>query len=134
MRDYLHRLRVTGGLREPGLVSGAVLTLTAIAFFRVALLPELGRDLSMSTLQLGAVTTVFAVGRLVTDLPGGHFADRLRASSMIAFSATGVALGSLVLGLSVAALTVYGAAFLLGVSSATTNASGMTFFSNVADA
>jgi MFS family permease len=134
MRDYLHRLRVTGGLREPGLVSSAVLTLTAIAFFRVALLPELGRDLSMSTFQLGAVTTVFAVGRLIADLPGGHFADRFRASSLIALSATGVALGSLLLGLSAAALTVYGAAFVLGVSSATTNATGMTFFSNVGGA
>ena len=133
MRDYLHRLRVTRGLREPGLVSTAVLALTAIAFFRVALLPELGRDLSMSTFQLGAVTTVFAVGRLIADLPGGHFADRLRATSLIALSATGVALGSLLLGLSVATLTVYGAAFVLGVSSATTNATGMTFFSNVAE-
>jgi MFS family permease len=115
-------------------VSTAVLTLTAIAFFRVALLPEFGRDLSMSTFQLGAVTTVFAVGRLIADLPGGHFADRFRASSLIALSATGVALGSLVLGLSVGALTVYGAAFVLGVSSSTTNATGMTFFSNVAGA
>jgi len=132
MRDYLHRLRITGGLGEPRLVSSAVLILTAIAFFRVALLPEIGRDLSMSTFQLGAVTTVFAVGRLIADLPGGHFADRLRATSLIALSATGVALGSLVLGLSVATLTVYGAAFVLGVSSATTNATGMTFFSNVA--
>ena len=134
MRDYLHRLRVTGGLREPGLVSSAVLALTAIAFFRVALLPEIGRELSMTTVQLGAVTTVFAVGRLIADLPGGHFADRLRASSLIALSATGVALGSLLLGLSAAALTVYGAAFVLGVSSATTNATGMTFFSNVGGA
>ncbi|MEX2652103.1 MAG: MFS transporter [Acidimicrobiia bacterium] len=115
-------------------MSTAVLTLTAIAFFRVALLPEMGRDLSMSTFQLGAVTTVFAVGRLLADLPGGHFADRLRATSLIALSATGVALGSLLLGLSVATLTVYSAAFVLGVSSATTNATGMTFFSNVAGA
>ena len=134
MREYVHLLRGSGGLREPGLVSTAVLTLTAIAFFRVALLPEFGRDLSMSTFQLGAVTTVFAVGRLIADLPGGHFADRLRASSLIALSATGVALGSLVLGLSVGALTVYAAAFVLGISSSTTNATGMTFFSNVAGA
>jgi MFS family permease len=133
MRDYLRGLRVTSGLREPGLVSTAVLTLTAIAFFRVALLPEIGRDLSMSTVQLGAVTTVFAVGRLIADLPGGHFADRIRASSLIALSAGGVALGSLVLGLAVVTMMVYGAAFVLGISSATTNATGMTFFSNVAD-
>jgi MFS family permease len=131
MRDYLERLRVSGGLREPSLVSAAVLTLTAVAFFRVALLPEFGRELSMSTFRLGMVTTVFAVGRLAADLPGGHFADRLSARRLMALSAGGVALGSLLLGLSFDVLLVYVASFALGVSSATTNATGMTFFSNV---
>jgi MFS family permease len=112
-------------------VSGAVLTLTALAFFRVALLPEFGRELAMTTVQLGLVTTVFAVGRLVADLPGGHFADRIRARSLIALSAAGVAVGSLMIGVSVVVLTVYLGAFILGISSATTNATGMTFFSNV---
>lgn len=132
MREYLRGLRSTGGLREPGVISTAVLALTAIAFFRVALLPEFGAELSMSTLQLGLVTTAFAVGRLVADLPGGHLADRMMARSLMALAAGGVAVGSLFLGLSVAALTVYIGAFLLGVSSATTNATGMTFFSRVA--
>lgn len=131
MREYLRVLRASTGLREPSLVSTAVLTLTGVAFFRVALLPEFGRDLSMSTFQLGVVTTVFAVGRLVADLPGGHFADRVRARNLMALSAGGVALGSLILGLSPVALTVYAASFLLGITSATTNATGMTFFSNV---
>jgi MFS family permease len=112
----------------------AVLTLTAVAFFRVALLPEFGSELSMSTFQLGVVTTVFALGRLVADLPGGHFADRVRARNLMAVSAAGVAVGSLLLGLSQVALAVYAAAFLLGVCSATTNATGMTFFSNVTGA
>ena len=134
MRDYLRRLRATTGLREPGLVSTAVLTLTAVAFFRVALLPEFGRELSMSTFQLGVVTTVFALGRLVADLPGGHFADKVRAINLMAMSAGGVALGSLLLGISQVALAVYVASFLLGICSATTNATGMTFFSNVTGA
>lgn len=129
---YLHHLRVGGGLREPGLVSGAVLTLTALAFFRVALLPEFGEELAMTTFQLGLVTTIFAIGRLVADLPGGHFADRIRAPNLIAVSAAGVAAGSLILGVSVVALTIYLGSFMLGVSSATTNATGMTFFSRVA--
>lgn len=132
MRDFLHRLRATGGLREPGLVSFAVLTLTAVAFFRVALLPEFGSELAMSTFQLGLVTTVFAIGRLVADLPGGHFADRFRARSLMALSALGVAAGSLSIGMSVTSMLVYVGSFLLGVSSSTTNATGMTFFSNVA--
>jgi MFS family permease len=134
MRDYLHLLRATGGLRESGLVSTAVLVLTAIAFFRIALLPEFGRELSMSTFQLGMLTTTFGIGRLVADLPGGHFADRIRARSLMAVSAGGVALGSLILGLSVVKLGVYVAAFVLGISSATTNATGMTFFSKVGGA
>jgi MFS family permease len=134
MRDYLHLLRATGGLRESGLVSTAVLTLTAIAFFRIALLSEFGRDLSMSTFQLGSLTTTFGVGRLAADLPGGHLADRIQARNLMAVSAGGVALGSLILGLSVVALGAYVAAFVLGISSATTNATGMTFFSNVGGA
>jgi MFS family permease len=134
MRDYLQGLRSSGGLKEPGLVSTAVLALTAIAFFRVALLPEFGRELSMSTFQLGMVTTTFATGRLVADLPGGHFADRIRARTLMALSAGGVAVGSLTLGLSSVVVGAYVAAFVLGVSSATTNATGMTFFSNVGGA
>lgn len=115
-------------------MSTAVLVLTAIAFFRIALLPEFGRELSMSTFQLGMLTTTFGIGRLVADLPGGHFADRIRARSLMAVSAGGVALGSLILGLSVVKLGVYVAAFVLGISSATTNATGMTFFSKVGGA
>ena len=88
----------------------------------------------MSTFQLGLVTTVFALGRLVADLPGGHFADRVRAINLMALSAGGVALGSLLLGLSWVALVVYVASFLLGICSATTNATGMTFFSTVSGA
>ena len=131
MRDYLQLLRATGGLRESGLVSTAVLALTAIAFFRTALLPEFGRDLSMSTFQLGLLTTAFGIGRLAADLPGGHLADRIRARRLMAVSAGGVALGSLILGLAVVPIGAYVAAFVLGISSATTNATGMTFFSNV---
>lgn len=115
-------------------MSTAVLVLTAVAFFRTALLPEFGRDLAMSTFQLGLLTTTFGVGRLLADLPGGHFADRIRARRLMAASAGGVALGSLILGLSVVVLGVYVAAFVLGISSATTNATGMTFFSNVGGA
>lgn len=134
MRHYVHRLRETEGLFTPGMVSTAVLTLTALAFFRVALLPEFGRDLSMSTFQLGAVTTVFAAGRLIADLPGGHLADRFPATRLVAVSAAGVAVGSALLAASTFLLPLYVATFLLGLCSATTNATGMTYFTNVAGA
>lgn len=134
MRDYFRRLRATGGLMEPGLVAFGVLGLTALAFFRVALLPEFGSELGMSTFQLGAVTTIFAVGRLAADLPGGHLADRFPARALLAASAAGVAVGSLVIGISVGLLTLYAASLLLGLASSTTNATGMTYFSNAAGA
>lgn len=134
MRDYVRRLQETEGLFRPGMVSTAVLALTALAFFRVALLPEFGRDLSMSTFQLGAVTTVFATGRLIADLPGGHLADRFPATRLVAVSATGVALGSALLASSTVLLPLYVATLLLGLCSATTNATGMTYFSNVGGA
>lgn len=134
MRDYLERLRATGGVGGPTVVAFAVLSLTAFAFFRVALLPEFGSELGMSTFQLGAVTTIFAVGRLAADLPGGHLADRFPARGILAVSSVAVAVGSLVIGLSVGLLTLYAASFVLGVASSTTNATGMTYFSNAAGA
>ncbi|MFP3915682.1 MAG: MFS transporter [Actinomycetota bacterium] len=134
MRDYLRQLSATGGLGGPALVALAVLSLTAFAFFRVALLPEFGAELGMSTFQLGAVTTIFAVGRLGADLPGGHLADRFPARGILAISAGAVAAGSLMVGLSVGVVTLYAASLLLGIASSTTNATGMTYFSNVAGA
>lgn len=134
MRDFLIRLRASVGLFEPGSVALAVMILTALAFFRVALLPEFGAELAMSTFQLGAVTTVFALGRLVADLPGGHLADRFPARAIMAVTASGLGVGSLLLGLAGAVLPVYAASFLLGMCSATTNATGMAYFSNATGA
>lgn len=130
MRDYVHRLRSRSGLFEPGSVVVAVLVITSLVFFRVALLPEFGGELGMSTFQLGAVTTVFALGRLAADLPGGYLADRFPAAGIMAVTALGVAAGSAILGAAATVPVVYGASFLLGISSATTNATGMTYFSN----
>lgn len=113
------------------MVSTAVLTLTGLAFFRVALLPEFGRELSMSTFELGIVTTVFAAGRLLADLPGGALADRVSAGRLIALAAAGVAVGSTLLAISTVPLPLYLASLLLGVCSSTTNATGMTYFSSV---
>jgi predicted MFS family arabinose efflux permease len=57
------------------LVGGAVLGISMLAFFRVPLLPAIGQELSMSAAQLGLVTTIFAAGRLATDIPAGRLAD-----------------------------------------------------------
>lgn len=129
MREYIATLRTQGALVGAGVVAGSVLVITALAFFRVTLLPAFGAELRMTTVQLGAVTTVFAVGRLIADLPGGHLADRIGALTLMAVSSFGVAASSLLFGLAPVAALVFVAAFVLGVSSSVTNATGMTYFS-----
>lgn len=129
MRDFLRLLARRTGLLIPGLVAGSVLVLTSLTFFRVALLPEFGTELGMSAVELGWVTTLFALGRLSADLPAGHLADRFPAPRLMAMSAAIAAVGSGLLGGSSVLSTVYVAAFLLGMSSSVTNATGMTYFS-----
>ncbi|MGH8874033.1 MAG: MFS transporter [Acidimicrobiia bacterium] len=114
------------------LVGLAVLVISSVAFFRVPILPSLGADLHMSTVQLGAITTVFALGRLVADIPSGHLADRFGATGLMAAAALGVAVGSGVLGAApAAAWTLVGAA-ALGLGASLSHATGMTYFSSAA--
>lgn len=115
--------------RQLALVGTAVLMLSTAAFFRVPLLPEIGRDLSMTARQLGLLTSAFAVGRLLTDLPAGRLLERVRTTALLATSATVMLIGSLVLAAAGGSLTVYVAAFTLGIASAVTNATGMHAFS-----
>lgn len=118
-------------LRGPAtLVAGAVLALGTVAFLRVALLPGIGHDLALRPGLLSLVTVVFGVGRLLTDLPAGHAADRIAPLAAFALSAIGLAAGSVLLALahSLGALLV--AAAVLGVASATTNTTGMAYFSH----
>jgi len=115
--------------RELALVGAAVLVLSTTAFFRVPLLPDIGRELTMSVGRLGLVTSMFAAGRLLADLPAGRLLERVRATGLLAASALLMTLGSLGLSAAGQALTVYGAAFTLGIASAVTNATGMHTFS-----
>lgn len=121
----------TSGSRYRGLalVGTAVLVLSTTAFFRVPLLPEIGRDLTMSAGQLGLVTSMFAAGRLLTDLPAGRVLERVQATCLLAVSATVMTIGSFGLAAAGRSLTVYAAAFTMGVASAVTNATGMHSFS-----
>jgi MFS family permease len=110
-------------------IGAATFVITMTAFFRVPLLPDIGDDLQMSVAQLGALTTIFAVGRLLADLPAGRLADRVRASNMMANSALIVGLGSFLLAAAPGAGWAYAGAFFLGIGSALTNTTGMTYFS-----
>lgn len=112
-----------------GLVLCGVLILSVAAFFRVPLLPTMGRDLAMSPAQLAAITTAFAVGRLLTDIPAGRLADRQRPMAALAFAGVLLGLASSGMAIAPSGLWVVIAAGVLGIASAMTNTTGMTFFS-----
>ena len=121
-RGFLHA-------RGDALAVGAVvLVLSAIAFMRVPLLPDLGEDLSMSAADLGLFTTVFAVGRLATDIPAGRMSDSRSISYILASAAALLGLTSVAVAAATASWFVLGAAFFLGVSSALVNTTGMVYF------
>ncbi|MPZ87651.1 MAG: MFS transporter [Nitriliruptorales bacterium] len=111
------------------LVGGGVLAISIAAFFRVPLLPMIGIDLGMSATQLGLVTTGFAVGRLVIDIPAGRLTNRVQPVPLLAAAAFVLAVGSALFASARFPLWVIGASFVIGVASALTNATGMTFFS-----
>ena len=131
--DASLRTRIQATLKVPlgeaALIGVAVFGITTTAFFRVPLLPAIGSELSMSAGDLGLLTTFFAIGRLLTDIPAGYVADRLPAARLMVVAALVVAAGSFLLaGAQGASLTLV-AALILGIGSAMTNTGGMTFFS-----
>jgi len=110
-------------------VGGAVLLTSIAAFFRVPILPSLGEELSMGPAELGLITTVFALGRIITDLPAGRLTDRVRTLTLIGTSSLILAGGSLLMAGARSPTAVLLAAFVLGVASSIANTTGMTYFS-----
>ncbi len=110
-------------------VGAAVLLSSIAAFFRVPILPTLGAELQMDAAQLGLITTVFAVGRIVTDVPAGRLTDRVRTLTLLTASSAILTVGSLLLAGARSPSGALGAAFVLGVASSISNTTGMTFFS-----
>ena len=113
-------------------VGGFVLAISVAAFFRVPLLPTIGEELALSPTDLGLLTTVFAIGRLATDIPAGRLADRLSSPAMLGLAGGALAVGSLVFGLAPTGTWALAASLVLGIASATANTSGMTYFSTAA--
>ena len=114
------------------IIGGMVLAISVAAFFRVPLLPSIGKELGMTTGQLGLVTTTFAVGRLMTDIPAGRVADRWPAMWTLGAAGLVLTAGSVALATAPSVAFVIGAAFFLGIASAVSNTTGMTFFSEAA--
>lgn len=120
--------------REMLVIGGTVLAISIAAFLRVPLLPAIGHDLDLTVGQLGLITTVFAIGRLATDIPAGRLADRKSAMWALALAGAFLAVGSLGFAIAPSGRWVLAAAFLLGIASAVANTTGMTFFSTAAPA
>jgi MFS family permease len=120
-------------LRGPTLLAGGVVLSVAVAsFMRAPLLPEIGRDLRLTAADLAMITTAFALGRLVMDLPAGRLADRLPPGRALAGTGIGVALSAGLLAGAGTFVHALVAVFFLGAASALTNTTGMTVFATSA--
>lgn len=121
---------IRGDARIAGLLAagGAILAISVIAHFRVPLLPDIGRDLNLSAVQLGMITTAFAAGRLAFSIPSGNFADRWSATRMFTGSAGALGIGSLMMAGANSGTMTMVAAFILGIASTVANTTGMTLF------
>lgn len=109
-----------------------VLLVSTIAWVRVPVLPEMGRDLSFSATQLGWVVAGFGLGRLAMDLPAGRLADRFDPLGLFSMAALCMASASALLAVASSLGIVVVAAFLLGVGSSVGNTTGMTAMSGAA--
>ena len=120
-------------VRGPTLLAGGVVFAVAIAsFMRAPLLPAIGRDLGITAAAVATITTAFALGRLVMDLPAGRLADRLPPGRALAGSGVGVAVSAALLATAQSLAQALAGVFFLGVASALTNTTGMTLFATSA--
>ena len=116
------------------LAGGVVLAVGIASFMRAPLLPEIGRDLELTAASLAMITTAFALGRLVMDLPAGRLADRLPPGPALAGTGLGVAISAAILGTAQSLAQATLGVFFLGVASSLTNTTGMTLFATSAPA
>lgn len=114
--------------------AAGVFLISTATFFRVPLLPEMGEALAMNASLLGVVTALFAVGRLVVDLPAGALLDRIGPRPMFLLAGGLLFASSALVGLAWTPGAVFAGAVVLGVASAAGNTTGQTFFArNVED-
>jgi MFS family permease len=116
------------------LPGGVVLAVGIASFMRAPLLPEIGSDLSIGAADLALLTTAFAVGRLVMDLPAGRLADGRPPARVLAGTGLGVAISAALLGTAETFAVALAGMFFLGVASSLTNMTGMTLFATSAPA
>jgi MFS family permease len=105
-----------------------VFAISAAAFSRIPLLPEIGADLSLTVGEIGLLTTAFGVGRLVMDLPAGRMAAAVPPAFAFVAAGAGLAAASALLAASVSFAQALVASTLIGSVSALTNTTGMYAF------
>lgn len=110
------------------LIGGGVFLITIAAFFRVPLVPDIGRDFALSAFGIGALSSAFALGRVLTDLPAGRATDRMSVGPMLAIAAGLVAAGSAIMAAAWATPVVFAGSFLLGVGSSWTLTTAFAYF------
>ena len=119
----------TSWVRSPSTaIAAGLFLITIVAFLRPPLLPDMGRDLSLSAFGLGALGSVFALGRLSADIPAGRMTDHRSPGPMMAFAAVNVAIGSLGLALAPNSTVAFIAIFVLGIGSTWTLTTAMAHF------
>ncbi|MEX0705050.1 MAG: MFS transporter, partial [Nitriliruptoraceae bacterium] len=118
-------------IREMLFVGGGVFSISAVANFRSPLLPDIGGELAMSPGQLGLVMTAFAVGRLLTNVPAGILVDRIGVTWIYAISGAVLGIGSTMFALAPTPWWVLAGSAIVGVATAMSMTSGMTYFSGV---
>lgn len=111
-------------------VAMSLFAITVAAFLRPPLLPAIGRDLVLSSLGLGALGSVFALGRLAADIPAGRLSDNRSPAAMMIASAALVALGSLAFALAPSSTVAFVAVFVLGVGSTWTLTTAQAHFAS----
>lgn len=111
-------------------IAASLFVTTAAAFLRPPLLPAMGRDLGLGAIGLGALGSVFALGRLGADIPAGRLTDHIAPERMMLLAAVIVAVGSIGLGLAPDPTVAYVALFVLGVGSTWTLTTAQAWFAN----
>jgi MFS transporter, DHA1 family, multidrug resistance protein len=105
-----------------------VFAISAAAFARIPLLPELGGELSLTAGEIGLLTTGFGLGRLLMDLPAGRLAAAVPPAVAFVAAGAGLAAASALLATSGSIAQALIASSLMGSASALTNTTGMYSF------
>jgi DHA1 family multidrug resistance protein-like MFS transporter len=116
------------------LVGAVIFAVAVAAFSRIPLLPDIGRDLSLTTGEIGLLTTAFGLGRLLTDLPAGRLTDAIAPSVALAGAGVGLAVSCALLAVSGSMVEALIASALIGCASALTNTTGMYSFATATSA